>query len=215
MPAHQSALAAASEFFRQLFAVDTSEKCMHEITLRDIDGHTMEQLIEFCYIDTVKLSPVNAEHILYQANRYSLRQLEVACIQYFAQQMNVQNCAATLVLAESLSIDDLQQIAWDFVVANFMEVSQTAAFNRLDADTLHRILSSDAIEVRSEANIFECIVNWIRCDEANRKMHLRRLSATLRLADIDRVSNFICEGCDFCDRKTQERNRHYFKDARL
>lgn len=199
-------LAAISEFFKRLLSVDMKENTVHEITLWDISGATLRQLIEFYYIGGIQLSAGNAQHIRAQANRYGLVRLAQKCEQYLALEktpsMSMGNRCPALAPAESHIDVEMETTESNHILEHFMEFVETDDFDHLQVDALINFLKSDNLVVGSEEDVFKIIVIWIRLDHCSRLPHLQRLTETLRLPQIEiDVSNCIEPSTDKRDRR--------------
>lgn len=161
------------------------EKSSREISLGDISGDMLEQLIEYCYTGSVQLNTENVESILIHAHRYSIVSLEEACTKFLAQNLNEENCCSMLAVADAFMIVDLKSIVSDYVCEHFMSVVQTDTFNKLASDTLLEILKRNEIVANSEADIFGAIVKWIEYDESNRTADFERLMSAVRFSRIE------------------------------
>lgn len=164
VPAHRHVIAAASEFFKRMFTFEMKETDKREISLHDISGSLLKQLVEFYYSGTVNLSIANAEHILVHANRYCLTRLEETCKKYIMNNLNMENCCSVLAAADAHMIADLKKTASDFICQRFMDFVRTDAFRVLQTETLISILKNDDIVVVSE----EDTASWSEVDSVRR-----------------------------------------------
>ena len=64
---------------------------------------------------------------------------------------------------------------------HFVEVMRNQEFLLLPPDDVSELLSSDDLNVPTEETIYHALVIWIKHDNANRKQHLAKLLAHIKL----------------------------------
>lgn len=57
-------LSACSPYFRAMFTGELAESRQTEVTIRDIDEHAMELLIDFCYTSHIVVEEANVQTLL-------------------------------------------------------------------------------------------------------------------------------------------------------
>jgi hypothetical protein len=61
LPAHRSVLAACSHYFYAMFTSELAESRSDSVTLKQIDGHALELLVEFMYTSEIKIVEDNVQ----------------------------------------------------------------------------------------------------------------------------------------------------------
>ena len=109
------------------------------------------------------------------------------CVEFLKQHLDPINCLGIWDFADRYDCGDLVGIAADFSKNNFQEVMKQEEFLRLPLAKFIAIISSDVLNVRSEEQVFNAVMTWIRRDVEERKSHLAELLRCVRL-DVSRCS---------------------------
>uniref|UniRef100_A0A069DUG1 Kelch like related protein n=1 Tax=Clytia hemisphaerica TaxID=252671 RepID=A0A069DUG1_9CNID len=89
-------------------------------------------------------------------------------------------------LAEMINCEPLYNASFKFVQNNFRQVSQELDFLQLSFQQMELILSNDYIDVSSESDVFEAIINWVSYDSMARLACLARLLQYVRFMLLSR-----------------------------
>ncbi|CAH0726387.1 unnamed protein product, partial [Brenthis ino] len=179
--AHRVILSACSPYFRAMFTGELAESRATEVTIRDVDEHAMEQLVEFCYTAHIVVEESNVQALLPAACLLQLQEIQDVCCEFLKRQLDCSNCLGIRAFADTHSCRELLRIADKFTQQNFPEVMESEEFLLLPAAQLIDIVSSDELNVRSEEQTFQAVMSWVKYNVAERRQHLAQVLQHVRL----------------------------------
>ncbi|XP_049769393.1 speckle-type POZ protein-like [Schistocerca cancellata] len=118
LAAHRTVLAARSPVFQAMFQHDTLEASSGHVTITDVEGPVMRELLAYMYTLQAPELPGMAPLLLAAADKYGLSALKAVCEQQVVAQLCVENAAASAVLAVRHSCPKLTAAAVAFIKAN-------------------------------------------------------------------------------------------------
>nr|KAG5693714.1 hypothetical protein BaRGS_008356 [Batillaria attramentaria] len=171
---HRNILSASSAYFKALFTSKgfqpVPRQPVQEVEMVDVTKDIMRCLIDYAYSRQVLITEANVEQILHAADRFLKRQ------------MCAENCLGIAKFARAYSKPGLEKTAMQFACSNFNDVvASSAEFVELEPDFLFELLSSDNLNVRNEAFVFEAVCKWIQHASDTRKSEIARMLRTVRL----------------------------------
>ncbi|KAL1458174.1 hypothetical protein WDU94_008343 [Cyamophila willieti] len=179
--AHRVLLSACSPYFRAMFTGELAESRQAEVTIRDIDDVAMDSLIEFCYTSHITVEESNVQTLLPAACLLQLVEIQDICCEFLKRQLDPSNCLGIRAFADTHSCRDLLRIADKFTQHNFQEVMESEEFLILPVGQLVDIISSDELNVRSEEQVFNAIMSWLKYNVSERRQHLAQVLQHVRL----------------------------------
>lgn len=179
--AHRIVLAATIPYFNAMFTHDMVEANMNEITMEGIEPSALEAMVNFAYTGNVAITRHNAQSILIAANFLQLTGIRDACCEFFKDRLHISNCLSVRMFADQYMCKDLVEAANKFIQGHFKEVSLTGDFLGLAKEELMDIISSDELNICSEEEVFEAVLEWIKFREKDRKEDLPELMVQVRL----------------------------------
>ncbi|OQV14001.1 putative Protein roadkill [Hypsibius exemplaris] len=99
-PVHRSILMARSRVFAAMLASETVDRESGRCVVEDVDGRTVEALLRFVYHASVEGLAEVADTLLAAADKYELLDLKQACEELLLRQIQPDNAAKRLILAE-------------------------------------------------------------------------------------------------------------------
>ncbi|CAG6004473.1 unnamed protein product [Menidia menidia] len=180
-PCHRCVLAACSDFFRAMFAVDMRESEDGMVTLGNQCPVAVGSFIDFAYTGEVLITESNVDMLFQLASFLQVSVLSRACSDFLIGTMDLSNCLSLLSLAEAYGSASLLHSANDFVVQNFSDLSQTQEFLDMQVNVLEACLRSDALNVPSEEAVVTSLLRWIRNKLPDRQKLLPGLLSLSRL----------------------------------
>ncbi|XP_014870182.1 kelch-like protein 40a [Poecilia latipinna] len=186
-PCHRLVLAASSPFFKAMFLSELEESKKREIVLKDVDPSVMEMILRYLYTSDINLTEQNVQDIFMVANMYQIPSIFSVCLTYLQDKMVLGNCLAIFKLGLLLDCPRLTLGAREFICERYQVVMRDQDFFQLSPSELAIILSSDALNVEREEQVFESLMEWIKHDETMRLKELPELlhCVRFRLIPID------------------------------
>jgi len=179
--AHKVILSACSPYFRAMFTGALSESSQSEITIRDVDETAMEILIDFCYTSHITVEESNVQTLLPAACLLQLAEIQEVCCEFLKRQLDPSNCLGIRAFADTHSCRELQRIADKFTQHSFQEVMEHEEFLLLPLSQLIDIISSDELNVRSEEQVFQAVMAWVKYNINERRNHLPHVLQHVRM----------------------------------
>lgn len=174
--AHRVILSACSSYFCAMFTGELEESRQTEVTIRDIDENAMELLIDFCYTAHIIVEESNVQTLLPAACLLQLVEIQDICCEFLKRQLDPTNCLGIRAFADTHSCRELLRIADKFTQHNFQEVMESEEFLLLPVGQLVDIICSDELNVRSEEQVFNAVMSWLKYNVAERRQHLAQVS---------------------------------------
>ncbi|XP_046983282.1 speckle-type POZ protein-like [Schistocerca americana] len=123
--AHRAVLADRSPVFAAMFGHDTLEASSGAVSIPDVGGPVLRQLVSYLYTLRAPQLPGMAPQLLAAADKYGVSRLKAECERQVAAQLTVETAAAAAVLAVRHSCSDLRRTAIEFIKARTHEVMAT------------------------------------------------------------------------------------------
>lgn len=150
-PLHGSVLAARSAYFATLMQgrwVETArgeggEWTPHRVELGELLPRTFTAVVQWVYTDNVPGLGMDTGHlrrVLAAADRLGCAGLAQLCQRFFEVQLSVDSAVSTLLMADSLNVQPLRDVAMRFVQTHFADVTSTPGFSQLPEALLREVL---------------------------------------------------------------------------
>lgn len=180
--AHRVILSACSSYFCAMFTGELEESRQTEVTIRDIDENAMELLIDFCYTAHIIVEESNVQTLLPAACLLQLVEIQDICCEFLKRQLDPTNCLGIRAFADTHSCRELLRIADKFTQHNFQEVMESEEFLLLPVGQLVDIICSDELNVRSEEQVFNAVMSWLKYNVAERRQHLAQVRFVIHIS---------------------------------
>ncbi|KAK7817913.1 hypothetical protein U0070_005556 [Myodes glareolus] len=151
--AHRVILSACSPYFRAMFTGELAESRQTEVVIRDIDERAMELLIDFAYTSQITVEEGNVQTLLPAACLLQLAEIQEACCEFLKRQLDPSNCLGIRAFADTHSCPN----------------------------QLIDIISSDELNVRSEEQVFNAVMAWVKYSIQERRPQLPQVLQHVRL----------------------------------
>jgi hypothetical protein len=127
------------------------------------------------------VTPDNAADLLKAASFMQIDCLQKRCEKSLVESLTTDNCVQLRQLAKQHNCGDLQDKAWEMMMANFSAVANLEVFQSLDVNELVEILADDDLNETNESLVCEGAMKWIQADVAQRRHFLGNVLGCLRL----------------------------------
>ncbi|XP_028255848.1 kelch-like protein 10, partial [Parambassis ranga] len=142
----------------------------------------MELIIEFAYTGSVNVTESNARRLFMAADYLNIVKLVQICCNFFEKTLCPDNCIGIWQFTKTYHAPELHLKAFHYVLSHFGEVAFGEEFLQLSAQDVSDIISSDDLNVRQEAAVFEAIIRWITHEPQEREGYADLLLPKVRLS---------------------------------
>jgi len=159
-PAHRVVLAAESKFLDALFANSFKDSSAPVVEIKDMKEEVFALVLAFMYEGKCALPDWSwLEPVLAAASRLQVDALEASAREALEESLAPENCVATLLCADRHQLPALASRAEALAKEHFAAVASDPA---LPAPSLLALLAADDLEVKSEQEVFEAVVAWLK-----------------------------------------------------
>uniref|UniRef100_A0A0D9X5J3 BTB domain-containing protein n=1 Tax=Leersia perrieri TaxID=77586 RepID=A0A0D9X5J3_9ORYZ len=123
--AHKIVLAVRPPFFQAQLCGEMKEAMMSRVTIEDVQPNVFRALLHFVYTDSLpdmgnlydddKIEMMR--HLLVAADKYAMDRLKLMCQNILAKNLDVENVATTLALADQYNCIKLKQVCVEFIAS--------------------------------------------------------------------------------------------------
>ena len=170
LKAHRVVLCSASPFFYNALNSDMKEKKEGVIRLEETSKVVMEEVLQYLYTGHIDMNENSANFdLIAAADYFVIPSLKALCSKGMLNTLALCNCVSIYYFASKYRCEELQKVAKDFILANFVAVAETDDFLNLSSKQVEEWISSDEIIVEGEEEVFEVIVNWMEGNESQKQ----------------------------------------------
>ncbi len=162
IPAHKNVLAGSTPYFEAMFTGQFEEKNARIVEVKGVSFIGLKSVVDYIYTAKIKINAKNIEDILPAAHLLQIEDLVKECKKWMSEKITKNNCFTFLRLAEKYSIETVEHAITEFVLKNFVAVSETKSFTEISKQALCRYLSSDFLKTNMEEYaVFKAAKKWI------------------------------------------------------
>uniref|UniRef100_A0A8C2IAJ5 Si:ch211-63p21.8 n=1 Tax=Cyprinus carpio TaxID=7962 RepID=A0A8C2IAJ5_CYPCA len=173
-------LAASSDYFRGMFTSGMKESQQESVPLLLVGAAELETLLRCAYSGTLVLGWGCVFELACTSLQFQFQPAISLCLKFLEQEMDIHNCLDVASFAEAYGMADLLELAEDFVLRRFQEISATPKFQDLPAEKLLQFLRCDALSTPSELAVFRAVVTWVEADPTERLPQAEELMRAVR-----------------------------------
>lgn len=113
-----------------------------------------------------------------------MTEVQEVCCEFLKRQLDPSNCLGIRAFADTHSCHELLHFADKFTQERFQEVIEGEEFLLLPIRQLVEIISSDELNVRSEEQVYNAAMAWVKYNVAERRQHLHTVLEHVRLSQL-------------------------------
>ncbi|XP_037094385.1 kelch-like protein diablo [Pollicipes pollicipes] len=180
-PAHKCVLASASPYFKAMFTSQLKESQDEEVTLNGLEPAMLEVLLQYAYTGAVVINQSNVQSLMAASNLVQVLAVRDACSLFMEKHMDASNCLGIHCFAETMNCERLQEVAKSYALTYFSDVAAQEEFLNLSRAKLVELISSDAVNVCREEDVFTAVLNWFSHQPDARKEGFDKVLESVRL----------------------------------
>ncbi|XP_030888066.1 kelch-like protein 3, partial [Leptonychotes weddellii] len=160
--AHRVVLAACSPYFCAMFTGDMSESKAKKIEIKDVDGRTLNKLIDYIYTAEIEVTEENVQVLLPAASLLQLMDVRQNCCDFLQSQLHPTNCLGIRAFADVHTCTDLLQQA-NAYAGKAEQLAQFLCVETIPSDLslssfYHTYLQEDSFKNQSQIGLLGCMV---------------------------------------------------------
>ncbi|XP_065168992.1 kelch-like protein 17 [Atheta coriaria] len=184
--AHKVVLASISPYFFAMFNGDMREHTSGEVILHDMDPMAIDLLVEYAYTGEIIITPDNVQVLLPASSLLQISTVREACCKFLMLQLHPTNCLGIRSFADTHSCKELHTKSHCFALQNFQQVVSTEEFLLLPFAEVEELISNSQLNISSEEDVFQAVLNWVKHDLTSRSQYVSRLMVHVRLPLVNR-----------------------------
>ncbi|KAI5640774.1 BTB/POZ domain-containing protein [Phthorimaea operculella] len=158
--AHKLILAMASPVFEAMFYGEIGDQ--NAVNITDIDQSTFGALLNYIYKEHTLVKDVEAAMSLYKAaNKYMLVHIERKCLDHLSKYLSPENVCQIYEFACFFEKKTLQEQCLELIKTKTQQVLKSSGFRNAESDTLKTIVSMDTLDINSEMDLFNALVDYV------------------------------------------------------
>ena len=180
VPAHRVVLSACSPYFHAMFTTNFLEARQPVVHLKDLDGDTLEDIINYFYTSKLCIDYTNVEGIIKLAKVLHISQLINKCEVFLRRNMSPKNSLGLEAFALHYSLSNLKDHATRYSCWYFDFIKDEDEFGLLPFQSLKCLIQNDSLKASSEEYVLEAVIKWLFFDYDNRKQNIPELLPFIR-----------------------------------
>ena len=184
LKAHKQVLSEVSPFFEKLLNSNMKESREGVVRLEMFSESALRNVLQFIYTGDVQiLAEENARDLVVSADYFILPNLKPLAEGALEDMLNTSNCISAYYFSQTYQCKELLAKTEKYIIANFTAVyeSNREGVLNMSSKEMEMWLSSDAINVRTEEDVFRSILAWIDHDRIERERYFVELFRHVRL----------------------------------
>ncbi len=142
----------------------------------------------FIYTGKANIDSSNAEDLAVIADYLIIPSLKTRASDFLESLINASNCFALESFASRYNCESLKQAAITYKCENFLAVTKSEDFSKLDVEKVKELICMDEINVSEEDEVYQAMIAWIQYDIPSRECFLPDLLKCVRLFSVSKYS---------------------------
>ncbi len=165
--AHKAVLAASSAYFKAMFLGKFIETREQVVTIKEVSFIGLRSVVEYIYSPEIgSLDMKNIEHVFPAAHLLQMNDIVSECVKWMTKNINKTNCFQLLEMAEKFSIENVEKTLTEFILKNFVDVSEMIEFEKISKPAVMTYLSSDTLKTNIDEFVaYKAARKWILANE--------------------------------------------------
>ncbi|XP_006008116.1 gigaxonin [Latimeria chalumnae] len=187
IPVQKNVLAAASPYVRTKLNYDPpkNDGSLYMIELEGISFTVMNEILDYLFSGTIKLSEDTIQGIVQAADLLLLTDLKVLCCEFLEGCIAAENCIGIRNFALLYCLDHVHYIATEYLETHFRDVCGTEEFLELSSEQLKEVISLEKLNVGNEKYVFEAVTRWLSHDLEARKVHMKDVMSVVWVSGLE------------------------------
>lgn len=178
---HRAILSAVSPYFKALFTNSINRGQPEETDAEiHVPSKIFSLILDYAYSGFCNITLENVQSLLAYADQLEVLGVVDLCSRFILGHLTSTTSLGVLRFARNYMCGALHHGVARYVRIHFAEIVGTEDFLKLTADELQGIISDDALNARSERDVFEAIVKWAEDKLDERKCYLGMLMSCVR-----------------------------------
>ncbi len=165
--AHKAVLAAASPYFKGMFSGKFKETMEEVVPMKEVTFQGLRSVVDCIYTTNITLDMTNIEQVLPAAHLLQMNDIIKECVNWMNTKISTANCLQFLGMAEKFDIEKLESKVNEFILKNFVTVSEIDGFQNVSRPALVRFLACDTLKtnINNEFAAYKAARAWILANE--------------------------------------------------
>lgn len=184
---HRAILSAVSPYFKALFTNSINRGQPEETEAEvHVPSEIFSLILDYAYSGACEINCDNAQILLAYADQLEVLGVVDLCSRFIIENLTPYNALQMLQFARNYFCQDLYENVRKYTRYNFKNiVDMNSDFVHLTEEELYGIISDDALNVKSENEVFEAIKKWVEQNPQERTEALSNLMSCVRLGLIN------------------------------
>ncbi|VDI19124.1 Hypothetical predicted protein [Mytilus galloprovincialis] len=162
IPAHKLILSVSTPYFKSLvenkYKTDTS---LRELRIDGLDGHAVQNIIEFFYTSAVSVDDVTVWTLLPAACLLQVEEIQNLCCDFLSSQLQLENCLRIHRVAAKCLCSGLLKESTEYIKTNFDQILEEEIFLELPVrEMIGHLKRLNDMEIEDE-KILQGVKCWV------------------------------------------------------
>lgn len=179
---HKSVITLISDYFEAMFRCEFVESNDNEVNIPNFEVGLIENFLKFVYTGEIHINEDNFEEVFALANQFQVASLISLCVRISTQELDWSNFGQHYADAHDLVLQEHFDACHDFLAAHFQELlTKRYLLTDIPPEALLNVIARDDLRVKSEDDLVEIVINWVKLKPAEREPALTHILDQIRL----------------------------------